>query len=70
MNIIRRSRAVNPAQAVLVAKEALGHVSLKSTGVYLQLSREELAEQLQAVDAAGGRLSKQQARRAALVGGV
>lgn len=70
MNIIRRSRAETPGHALQVAQAALGHVSLKSTGVYLQLSREELAELLQAVDAAGGRLSKAQARRAALVGGV
>lgn len=70
MNIIRRSRATSPAQALQVAQAALGHASLKSTGIYLQLSREELTAQLQAVDAAGGRLSKKQARRAALVGGA
>lgn len=70
MNIIRHTRATDPARALLVAKEALGHVSLKSTGVYLQLSREELTADLQAVDAAGGRVSKRQARAAALVGGV
>jgi integrase len=70
MNIVRRTRATDPARALLVAKEALGHASLKSTGVYLQLSREELASELAAVDAAGGRLSKRQARAAALVGGV
>lgn len=68
MNIIRRSRAATPAQALQVAQAALGHASLKSTGVYLQLSREELTEQLQAVDAGGGRLSKRQARVAALAG--
>jgi integrase len=70
MNIIRRTRATDPARALLVAKEALGHASLKSTGVYLRLSREELASELAAVDAVGGRLSKQQARRAAMAGGV
>lgn len=68
MNIIRHSRAESPAQALQVAQAALGHASLKSTGVYLQLSREELTAQLQAVDAAGGRLSKRQARTAALAG--
>lgn len=66
MNIMRRTRATDPGRALLVAKEALGHASLKSTGVYLELSREELTEQLQAVDAAGGRVSRQQARALAL----
>lgn len=69
MNIIRRTRATDPGRALLVAKEALGHASLKSTGVYLELSREELTAQLQAVDAAGGRVTRQQARALAL-GGV
>lgn len=57
MNIVRRSRGNNPLK---VAQAALGHASLKSTGVYLHLSREELAEELQAVD--GGRVKKRQAR--------
>ena len=53
MNILRRSRGKNPLKVVQMA---LGHASLKSTGVYLHLSREELSEELQAVD--GGRLRK------------
>lgn len=60
MNIIRRSRAKNPGMALKVTQAALGHASLKSTGVYLSLSREELAEELQAID--GGRVKKRQAR--------
>lgn len=61
MNIMRRSRGDNPLK---VAQVALNHASLASTGIYLQLSREELAEELQAVD--GGRLPKRVARRLAL----
>ncbi len=57
MNIVRRSRGQNPLK---VAQLALGHVSLKSTGVYLHMSREELSAELQAVD--GGRLRKREAR--------
>lgn len=57
MNIMRRSRGDNPLK---VAQVALNHASLASTGVYLQLSREEYARELQAVD--GGRLPKKVAR--------
>lgn len=57
MNIVRRSRGQNPLK---VAQLALGHASLKSTGVYLHMSREELSEELQAVD--GGRMRKRDAR--------
>lgn len=66
MNILRCTRAKDPRQALLVVKEALGHASLKSTGVYLSLSREELASEIRAVDAGGGRLSRKQARAAML----
>jgi site-specific recombinase XerC len=57
MNIMRRSRGDNPLK---VCQLALNHASLASTGVYLQLSREEYARELQAVD--GGRLPKRVAR--------
>ena len=68
MNIVRHSRAATPGMALKVAQAALGHASLKSTGVYLQLSREELAEELQKVD--GGRVKKRNARAAAVAAGV
>ncbi len=68
MNIVRRSRAQSPGMAMKVAQAALGHASLKSTGVYLTLSREELAAELQAVD--GGRVKKRQARALAEAAGV
>jgi integrase len=62
MNIMRRSRGENPLK---VAQVALNHTSLKSTGVYLQLSREEFEREIQAVD--GGRVPKRVARRMAEV---
>lgn len=57
MNIMRRSRGDNPLK---LAQLALGHSSLSSTGVYLQMSREEYLRELQQID--GGRLSKRAAR--------
>lgn len=60
MNILRRSRGKNPLMTV---KQALGHSSLASTGVYLQGGREEYVQELQQVD--GGRLSKAAARKQA-----
>lgn len=57
MNIMRRSRGNNPLK---VCQVAMNHRSLASTGVYLQLSREELAQELQIVE--GGRLAKGVAR--------
>ena len=62
MNVMRRSRATNPLK---VTQMAMGHKSLASTGVYLNLSREELEEDLRSV-AAGQRLPKRVARRLAL----
>lgn len=62
MNIMRRSRGDNPLK---VAQVALCHSSLKSTGIYLQLSREEYEREIQAVD--GGRVPKRVARRMAEV---
>lgn len=53
MNIMRRSRSTN---ALKVAQRALGHASLASTGMYLEMDREEYTRELQACDTA--RLSK------------
>lgn len=63
MNVLRRSRGDNPVKVVQLA---LGHEAISSTGVYLTMSREELAEQLDQV--AGGHVSKAQARRRAAAG--
>lgn len=60
MNIMRRSRGDNPLK---VAQIALNHASLRSTGVYLQMSREDFEREIQLVD--GGRLPKAVARRMA-----
>lgn len=60
MNIMRRSRGNNPLK---VAQLALNHSSLKSTGIYLELSREEFERDMQAVH--GGRVPKAMARRMA-----
>ena len=64
MNIITRCRGNNPLK---VAQIALNHASLRSTGVYLHLSRDQLAAELQAVDG-GGRMHKADAVR--LAGGA
>lgn len=53
MNIMRRSGSAN---ALKVAQRALGHASLASTGIYLEMDREEYARALQATDTA--RISK------------
>jgi len=63
VNIIRRCRGNNPLK---VAQLALGHASIASTGIYTQMSREEYAQELQAV--AGGRMRQADAR--ALSGGL
>lgn len=63
MNIMRRSSSHNPLK---VTQLALGHASVSSTGVYLQMSREELERELHLVD--GGRVPKRLAR--AVVEGV
>ncbi|MBV7454321.1 site-specific integrase [Acidovorax sp. sif1233] len=60
MNIMRRSRGNNPLK---VAQIALNHSSLKSTGIYLDMSREEFERELQLVD--GGRVPKKVARKVA-----
>ncbi len=65
MNIMRRSRGDNPLK---VAQIALNHRNLGSTGIYLQMSREEYERELQLVD--GGRVPKAAARRMALGAGA
>jgi len=55
MNIMRNSQAKDPRG---IAKEALGHVSIASTGVYTGVLREELESALTETDAQrGGRVS-------------
>lgn len=68
MNVMRRSRATNGAMAIKVAQQALNHSSIRSTGVYVQMSREEFERQMQLVDGAGGRMTKAQARELAAMG--
>ena len=66
MNVMNRCRGNN---AVKVAQIALNHASLRSTGIYLQMSREQVERELQLVDGAG-RLSKADARRMAAGAGA
>lgn len=65
MNVLRRCRGENPLKVVQLA---LGHDAISSTGVYLSMNREELAEQLDQV--AGGHVGKAEARRRAAAGVV
>jgi site-specific recombinase XerC len=60
MNILRRSRSPN---ALKVVQRALGHASLASTGMYLEMDREEYTQALRATDTA--RIPKKAAIRAA-----
>lgn len=60
VNIINRSRSRNPLK---VAQIALGHSSIASTGIYTQMTREDVARDLQAVD--GARMSKKRAAQLA-----
>lgn len=60
-NVMRRCRGNNPLK---VAQLALNHTSLRSTGIYLQMNREDLERELQVVDGAG-RMGKQDALRLA-----
>jgi site-specific recombinase XerC len=57
MNIVRRHRG---GDALKVAQRALGHASLASTGIYLDMDREDYARSLEMVDTA--RLSQRAAR--------
>ncbi len=61
MNVMNRTRGAN---GLKVAQIALNHASLRSTGVYLHVSREEMAAQLQLVDGRG-RMRKADAVRMA-----
>lgn len=61
MNVVARHRGND---AMKVAQLALNHTSLRSTGIYVQMSRETLARALQVVDG-GGRMAKADARRLA-----
>lgn len=61
MNVVARCRGNN---ALKVAQLALNHASLRSTGVYVQMSREAFEREMQLVDGAG-RMSKVDARRLA-----
>lgn len=57
MNIMRRSRGKD---AIRVAKLALNHASIRSTGIYTQMSREEFESEIHLVD--GGRVPRRVAR--------
>lgn len=57
MNILRRTRGKN---GLNVAQRALNHVSLRSTGVYTAMCREEYERELHLVD--GGRVPRRVAR--------
>lgn len=61
MNILQNSRAKLPLKVVQIA---LNHASLRSTSMYLHMSREEMAADLAQVDGRG-RLHKAQAVRMA-----
>jgi site-specific recombinase XerD len=52
MNIMRNSEAADPRG---IAKEALGHVSIASTGIYTGVLREELEQALTQTDATKSR---------------
>lgn len=60
MNIMRRSRGKD---ALRVAKLALNHSSIRSTGIYTQMSREEYEAEIRLVD--GGRVPRRVAREMA-----
>lgn len=55
-NIVKRSRGNNPLK---VAQLALGHESISSTGIYMQMAREEFEQEMRQI--AGGRVPKAQA---------
>ncbi len=57
MNVMRRTRGKD---AQRVAQLALNHTSLRSTGIYTQMSREEFEASIRMVD--GGRMSRSAAR--------
>lgn len=57
MNIMRRSRGAN---AINVTQRALNHASLRSTGIYTAMCREEYEQEIRLVD--GGRMPRRVAR--------
>lgn len=61
MNIVRRSTARNPLG---VAQSALGHVSIRSTGVYTKTPREDVEAALTETDGRVGRVSRRRLRAA------
>ena len=62
MNVMKNHRG---GDALKVAQLALGHASLRSTGIYTHMSKEDLATALQAVDSSSGRMRKADAVRLA-----
>jgi site-specific recombinase XerC len=60
-NIIRRSSARNPLGVV---QSALGHASIRSTGIYTGPSREDVEAALAETDGRAGRVTRAQLRRA------
>ena len=66
MNVMTRTRGSN---GVLVAQRALNHTSLRSTGIYLQMRREDYEREVAVVDG-GGRMRKVEAQRLAAQGAV
>jgi site-specific recombinase XerD len=60
MNVMRRSRGKD---AIRVAQLALNHSSIRSTGVYTQMAREEYEAEIRFVD--GGRVPRRVARQMA-----
>lgn len=64
-NIMRRSTSTDPRGVV---QAALGHASIASTGIYTQVSREELEAALEEVDGAGDRRRVKRGLRAGFEG--
>lgn len=64
-NIMRRSTSNDPRGIV---QAALGHASISSTGIYTEVSREELAEALEEVDGLGDRRRVKRSLRRAYEG--
>lgn len=60
MNVMNRSRGKD---ALRVAQLALNHSSIRSTGIYVQMSREEFEREIHFVD--GGRVPRRLARQMA-----
>lgn len=61
MNIMRRSTAKDPRG---IAQRALGHASIRSTGIYTATPREEVEAALAEIDATKRRITPRQLRRA------